>query len=85
MVSNQAAQVGEVVRERRQQVVEHDRETIWVSDSGQNKLFAYDLESGARLPGSDIGLPRSNRDGRGIWSDGETMWVLDGRADALFA
>ena len=26
-----------------------------------------------------------NSDARGIWSDEETMWVLDGRTDALFA
>ena len=61
-----------------------DRSTIWVSDSGQDKLFAHDLASGERLPGSDLALHPDNDDTRGIWSDGETMWVLDGTADALF-
>ena len=62
-----------------------DRITIWVSDSGQNKLFAYDLATGERLPERDLELAERNRDARGIWSDDETMWVLDGGKDALFA
>ena len=59
--------------------------TVWVSDSGQDRLFAHDLESGERTEDRELELPRANSDPRGIWSDGETMWVLDGRADALFA
>ena len=62
-----------------------DRRTIWVSDSGQERLFAHDLASGERLPDSDVALAERNRDARGIWSDGVTMWVLDGVKDALFA
>ena len=57
----------------------------WVSDSGRNKLFAYDLATGERLEDRDIELDKRNAAARGIWSDGETMWVLDGRRDALFA
>ena len=60
-------------------------ETMWVSDSGQDKLFAHDLETGERLLNADIELAERNRDPRAIWSDGTTIWVLDGRADALFA
>ena len=62
-----------------------DGATIWVSDSGKDKLFAHDQQSGERLPDLDMELARDNRHARGIWSDGVTMWVLDGRADALFA
>ena len=62
-----------------------DRTVIWISDSGQNKLFAHDLASGERLPERDIALAERNRDVRGIWSDDETMWVLDGGKDSLFA
>ena len=62
-----------------------DRTTIWVSDSGRDRLFAYDLETGERVEERELELPRDNRDPRGIWSDGAAMWVLDGRADALFA
>ena len=62
-----------------------DGATMWIADSGRDKLFAHDLETGARLPDSDIMLPRENHDPRGIWSDGTTIWVLDGSDDALFA
>ena len=61
-----------------------DGATVWIADSGRDKLFAHDLATGERLPDRDIMLSRENRDPRGIWSDGVTMWVLDGRADALF-
>ena len=62
-----------------------DGETVWVSDSGQDRLFAYDLASGERLPDSDLALTDRNADPRGIWSDGANMWVLDGGKNALFA
>ena len=62
-----------------------DGSTAWVSDSGQEKLFAHDLGSGDRLPERDIAFADRNRDARGIWSGDETMWVLDDRNDALFA
>ena len=61
------------------------RTVLWVSDSGQEKLFAHDLESGERLPERDIALADRNRDARGIWSDDATMWVLDGGKESLFA
>ena len=72
-------------RNRAPRGVWSDRSTIWVSDSGQNQLFAHDLGSGDRLPDSDLALAPRNRDARGIWSDGVTMWVLDGGKNALFA
>ncbi len=56
-----------------------------MSDSGQERLFAYDFQSGERVPERDIDLDTRNRDARGICSDGETMWVLDGGKDSLFA
>ena len=62
-----------------------DRQVIWVSDSGRNRLFTYSLDHGARLEERDIALAERNRDARGIWSDGETMWVLDSGKDSLFA
>ena len=48
-------------------------------------LFAHNLESGERVEDRDIELARRNADARGIWGDGETIWVLDGRRDSLFA
>ena len=62
-----------------------NRSTVWISDSGQDKLFAHDLETGERLPDSDLQLHPDNDDARGIWLDRSTMWVLDGRDNALFA
>ena len=53
--------------------------------AAQEKLFAHDLEGGERLPERDIALADRNRDARGIWSDDETMWVLDGGKESLFA
>ena len=61
-----------------------DGETIWIADSGQDQLFAYNLASGERLEARDIELAERNRDPRGIWSDGETLFVLDSVKDALF-
>ena len=72
-------------RNRAPRGVSSDRTTIWISDSGQEKLFAHDLDSGERLPERDLALAERNRDARGIWSDGEMMWVLDGGKDSLFA
>ena len=51
-----------------------DGETLWVSDSGQERLFAYDLATGERVEERDIVLTRRNRDARGIWSDGVVIW-----------
>ena len=62
-----------------------DGETVWVSDSGQDRLFAHDLATGERLADRDIELASRNRDARGIWSGEGTMWVLDGGKDSLFA
>ena len=52
--------------------------TAWVADSGQDRLFAYDLESGERDEKREIELAERNGDPRGIWSDGDTIWVDDG-------
>ena len=61
-----------------------DGETVWVSDSGQERLFAYDLATGDRLEDQEIELAEGNADAPGIWSDETTVWVLD-RSGALFA
>ena len=41
-----------------------------VSDSGQQRLFAYDLATRDRLEGRESELAEGNSDARGIWSDG---------------
>ena len=48
--------------------------TLWVVDNGPNKLFAYDRRSGQRDPARDIDIAQESL--TGVWSDGETIWVL---------
>ena len=53
-----------------------DGETLWVVDFQDQKLYAYSMATGLRVPERDRstgarGWPQ------GIWSDGETTWVLD--------
>ena len=54
-----------------------DGEVMWVSDSGDDKLYAYDLANRTRKSDRDIDLHSNNGDPKGIWSDGQTIWVLD--------
>ena len=51
----------------------------------RRQALAYDRATGERLESRDLALGERNADARGIWSDGETMWVLDERRDAVFA
>ena len=86
-------ETGERVQKREFELAEANRSprgvwsgggTVWVSDSGQERLFAYDLETGERDEEREIVLSRRNRDARGIWSDGETISVLNANP-SLFA
>ena len=54
-----------------------DGVTMWVSDTGDDRIFAYDMLTKARVPSKDYGTLRlaGNIAPRGIWSDGVTMWV----------
>ena len=54
-----------------------DGDTIWVSDSEDDKLYAYDLSGKQRQSTKDISLVNANADPAGIWGDGQTIWVLD--------
>ncbi len=65
-------------RNRAPRGVWSDRKVLRVSDSGQEKLFAHDLETGERLPERDLALTERNRDARGIRSNGKTMWCWTG-------
>ena len=64
-----------------------DGTTMWVADATDDKLYAYDLFSKARVPGKDFdGLKAAgNEDPSGIWSDGTTMWVADHEDDKIYA
>ena len=66
-----------------------DGVTFWVSDHGEKRLFAYRLEAGEdgedalernrdeEFPGTVLSRA-SNNSPRGIWSDGDVMYVADG-------
>ena len=58
---------------------------IWVSGGDDLELYAYELETGERHSGRDIGLHTDNGDPKGIWSDAATMWVLDSADRKLYA
>ena len=55
--------------------------TIWVADSGENKLHAYKKSDGSRDSIKDIPLASANSEPRGIWSNGATMWVVEDSED----
>ena len=73
-----------------------DGVTFWVSDDGEKRLFAYRIEAGE--DGED-GLKRnrdeefpntvlsraSNNSPRGIWSDGDVMYVADASDDKVYS
>ncbi len=65
--------------------------TFWVASDGSgtdNKLLAYKrtagMDYGTRDSSKDLTLPNTNRDPRGIWSDGTTLWVADNRDYKLY-
>ena len=62
-----------------------DGTTVWVADSGSNKIYAYDLASKAHDSTKDITLDTENGGAEGIWSDGVTIWVSDFQDDKIYA
>ena len=62
-----------------------DGTTMWVSDTGDDKVYAYTLASKARDAGKDISLSGITVH-VGMGADGTTMWVSDANTtDKLFA
>ena len=63
-----------------------DGETVLVSWFGRGRVLAYRLSDGARRRDRDIDTGAAgNDDPRDLWSDGETLWVLDGTDRKLYA
>ena len=68
-----------------------DGVTIWVSDDGAKRLFAYRIEQGALVRYEDEEftfrslLKAGNGDARGIWSDGDVIYVADEQDDKLYS
>lgn len=58
-----------------------DGDVMFVAEPGTTLLFAYSVSLGNHQLGWYIKMDSGNTDGRGVWCDGETIWVLD-TADA---
>ena len=63
-----------------------DGATALTSWWGRGAVRAFRLSDGARQPQFDIDTGASgNADPQGLWSDGDTLWVLDGTDRKLYA
>ena len=64
-----------------------DWATIWVVDTDDDKIYAYDVNSRRRAANKDLDTLKAegNTSPTDIWSDGETIWVADTGADLIFA
>ena len=64
-----------------------DWATVWVADSEDNKIYAYDLKAKARAANHDFDTlyAAGNTNPTDIWSDGVTMWVADAQDKRVYA
>ena len=62
-----------------------DGETMFVLDSFDHRVYAYNMNDKARDDSKDIALAADNDNSQGIWGNGETIWVSDNYNDKLFA
>ncbi len=64
---------------------------IWVSDDGANRVFAYRLEENGlrRVEAEEFGfrvlLKAGSGEARGIWSDGDTLWLADAEDAEIYS
>ena len=60
---------------------------MWVADTGDEKIYAYNLSTKARDPGKDFNALKAagNETASGLWSDGITLWVADYHDERLYA
>ena len=67
-----------------------DGVTIWVSDDGAKRLFAYEVDGEALRRNEDLEftfrslLKAGNGKPRGIWSDGDVIFVVDEQDDKVY-
>ena len=54
-----------------------DGETMFVVDTSDAKIYAYDLDDGSYDPGKDINLASDNNGATGIWGNDSTIWVAN--------
>ena len=60
---------------------------MWVADSSDDKIYAYNMSNKARVSSKDFDTLEGaeNDHPAGIWSDGATMWVADSSDDKIYA
>ena len=67
-----------------------DGVTLWVSDDGAKRLFAYELSDETLKRNDDLEfsfrplIKAGNSAPRGIWSDGDVMYVVDEQDDRVY-
>ena len=54
--------------------------TMWVLDGDDNIIYAYTIDTKERDEDRDIALEDNSEGYKGHWSDGVTVWVIDGWA-----
>ena len=64
-----------------------DGTTLWVADSDDAKIYAYNLSTKARDPNNDFNTLQAagNNAPSGLWSDGFTLWVADYQDAKIYA
>ena len=63
-----------------------DGETVLATDWLQGTVRGYALAGGARRSGNDIGANATANDyAAGVWSDGETLWVVEENEQKAYA
>ena len=68
-----------------------DGTTLWVVDGIDDKIYAYKLSDHSRVPAFDFDFLLDGNEHSGtsgtfdIWSDGETMWVVEESGTEIFA
>ena len=63
-----------------------DSTTMWVVDSVEKKIYAYNKSTKARDPGKDFNTLDAAQNDRpfGLWSDGTTAWVSDFQSKLIY-
>ena len=61
--------------------------TMYVMEHGQKTIYAYDQSTKARDTTKEFEVTGESEDfdGRGVWTDGQTMWVADDESNKLYA
>ena len=64
-----------------------DGTTMWVADSVDDKIYAYDLVTKEHNTNEDFNTlaAAGNGNAHSLWSDGTTMWVVDDTDNKIYA